>query len=97
MIRNPYAVFADFEALQRFKQMNNGGRSTSWSRGREDELGALLRYELGSDAVGQLEAWALISPGPLPEDVCIAIIKRALIKMGDRDVPQNLPADGSWR
>ncbi|MCS0585556.1 hypothetical protein NX784_28655 [Massilia pinisoli] len=96
MIRDPYAVFADFGAFQRFKQMNNGARSTSWSRGREIELGAALRYELGSDAVAQLEAWKLISPKQSPEDECIAIIKRALIEMGDRDVPQTLPADGSW-
>lgn len=94
MIRNAYAVLADFKAFERFKEMNTSARSTTWSRDRESELGTALRYELGADAVAQLEAWTLVSPEHLLEDVCIDVIKRALLRMGDRDVPRTLPADG---
>lgn len=94
MIRSAHTVFADFEAFERFKKMNSSARSTTWSCDREDEIGTMLRYELGPDAVAQLQAWALISPERLPEDVCLELINRALMRMGDRDVPQTLPADG---
>lgn len=94
MIRSAHTVLADFEAFERFKKMNSSARSTTWSRDREDELGAMLRHELGLDAVAQLRAWALISPDRLPEDRCIELINHALKRMGDRDLPRTLPANG---
>jgi hypothetical protein len=95
MKRSAYTVLADFQAFERFKVMNSGARPTQWSRDREDELGTLLRYELGADAVAQLQAYALLPfPAQVPEDVCLDIINRALAMMGDRDVPRTFPADG---
>ncbi|RYG30492.1 hypothetical protein EON81_24815 [bacterium] len=93
--RSAYTVLADFEAFERFKAMNSGARSTPWSRDREDDLRTMLRYELGADALAQLEAYALLNfPAHVPEDVGIDLITRALMKMGDRDVPRTPPPDG---
>jgi hypothetical protein len=94
-MRCAHTVLADFEAFERFKAMNNGTRSTPWSCDREGDLRTALTYELGADALAQLQAYALLTfPAPVPEDVCIKLITRALVAMGDRDVPRTSPPDG---
>jgi hypothetical protein len=94
--RSAHTVLADFEAFERFKTMNSGTSSTPCSRDREDDLRNLLTYELGADALAQLQTYALLtSPAQVPEDECVKLITQALIEMGDRDVPQTLPPDGS--
>lgn len=96
MKRSAYTVLADFQAFERFEVMNSGARPTQRSHDRQDKLGTALRFELGDDAVAQLQTCALLSPpGQLPEDECLEIINRALAMMGERDVPRTLPADGS--
>lgn len=77
------------------KVMNSGSSPTQWFRDREDELGTLLRYELGADAVAQLEAHGLLnSPGQVPENACLNLIDRALTMIGHRDMPCTLHVNG---
>jgi hypothetical protein len=94
-IRCAHTVLAGFEAFERFRAMNSSICSTSWSRDRENDLHSTLTHELGADAFGQLQAYALLtSPAPLPEDMCIKLITRALVAMGNRDAPRTPPPDG---
>jgi hypothetical protein len=94
--RSAHAVLAEFEAFERFKTMNGGANSTSWSRDRQGDLCSKLTYELGSKTLGQLQAYALLTSSPRErEDVCLKLITQALIEIGDRDRPQTQPPEGS--
>lgn len=93
-MRSAYTVLAHFAAFERFKTMNSGARRTPWSCDQENDLRAALTYEIGADALAQLQAYALLTfPALVPEDVCIKLIAQALVATGDRDVPRTSPED----
>ena len=91
--RNPLAVLADFQAFQRFTEMNTSQGATEWSRNHEYRLRSKLTDELG-EVFKQLQLISLILPRHEDrESPSLAILTAALKKSSVRDRPSSMPAD----
>lgn len=92
--RSARAVLADFQAFQRFEEMNSKPDPTAWSRLRENDLKSRLTDELG-EVFAQLRFLSLIlMPQQARESSGLAKITDALKKRVNRDRPSTRPSDG---
>lgn len=72
-MRQRLAIVADFQALERFQNMNSSSNRNAWSRERQSALEAKLRTELG-EKYKILQAYQLMSFQPLDEATILGVL-----------------------
>jgi hypothetical protein len=72
-MRERLAIVANFQALERFQNMNSSNNGNAWSRGRQSALEAKLSTELG-DKYKILQSYQLISFQPLDEATILSVL-----------------------